>query len=171
MSAQTLRSILRIFVLYAGLVGFVTFPLFILEESAQMATFGTWAAKSTGNPELLLQGAEIIDTCNRMTKFINMYLGWIQPLSFYSYEHWHKASQFYSDTLKAQVLAQNPNLFIGRNVEIDFVPKSIEIMPDGKRLLTNGSIGFIPLDEKVGLERVRARGMMLHLNGRYVIVE
>jgi len=135
-----------------------------------MATFGTWAAKSTGNPELLIQGAEIIDSCNRMTKIINSFLGWIQPLSFYSYEHWHKASQFYSDTLKAQVLAQNPELFVGKKVEFDFMPRSIEIMADGRSILVNGPIGFIP-KIPVGLERTRAKGVMVHEYGRYIVVE
>jgi hypothetical protein len=151
-------------------VGFVTFPLFILEESAQMATFGTWAAKSTGNPELLLQGAEIIDSCNRMTRIINRSLGWIQPLSFYSYEHWYTASQFYSDTLKAQVLVQNPDLFVGKQVDIEFSPKQIEIQDDGRQILTNGKMGFIPLQD-AKLEKIRAKGTMIRENGRYLIIE
>ena len=161
--------ILKIFAVYAGLVGFVTFPLFILEESAQMATFGTWAAKNTGNPEHLLRGVEVIDLCNRMTIIINRTAGWIQPLSFYSYEYWVQGSQYYADSLRASILAQNPEVFLGKEVEFEFSPKAIEILPDGRHLLSNGQIGVIVSNE-IGLGKLKVRGVVVQNEGRYWII-
>ena len=157
--------ILKIFAVYAGLVGFVTFPLFILEESAQMATFGTWAAKNTGNPEHLLKGVKIIDMCNRMTTIINHAFGWIQPLSFYSYEYWVLGSQSYADSLRASILAQNPEVFLGEEVEFEFSPKSIEVLPDGRHLLNNGQIHVV-VNSTIGLGKLNVKGKVVHDNGR-----
>jgi hypothetical protein len=87
--------------MYAACVGFITFPLFILEESIQMATWGTWAAKDAKDAGLQLQGVTVIDRLNIVMSTINRAAGWIQPLSMLGYD----GHLYYASALCPAVLA------------------------------------------------------------------
>jgi len=93
------RLILRTYII---IVSLVSFPLFILEEATQMATFGTWAFKNTRDPEGIKAGCDQIEKINAALKGINTYFGWINPFGYTAYERYGQAVDYYvAETRKA----------------------------------------------------------------------
>jgi len=137
-----IKTVLTIIALYVTVVGLVTFSNFMLEESIQMATFGTWPAKSAQNWELVLEGCDLISKINITLKIINYSIGWMQPLAFLSYKAYAKATDFYVKALKSQAFANNPSVFVGRKVRFMFTPKTIKHNSDHIELI-NGTIHVI----------------------------
>jgi hypothetical protein len=164
-----IKQVSRVFWTYAACVGFVTFPLFILEESIQMATWGTWAAKDAKDAKLQLQGVEIIDRLNTVMLTVNQVLGWIQPLSMLGYDGYAQATDLYVKSVKAKLLARDPEIFIGKKVEFDFTPREIQAREDGQFLLANGRIGVI-VNEAASLETTHIEGVMREIDGRMIVV-
>ena len=65
--------------------GLVSFPLFILEESCQVAMFATWAAKSAKDWEELERGVNRLESTNQTLRWINLWFGWINPFGWAAY--------------------------------------------------------------------------------------
>lgn len=128
--------------IFLSLLGAITFTLFILEESSQVVIFGTWPARSTRDFEHLLRGAELLSSINRAIRYVNYSIGWIQPLSFISYWKYSQALSYYTESLNKEILANSPELFIGKKVEITFTPQRI-IKEGAKFRLINGRICVI----------------------------
>lgn len=133
------KKTLSALVLYLSVVGLVTFTLFILEESIQMATFGSWPAQQAKDWRTALAACDQIRTVNRILKVINYSVGWIQPLAFLSYWAYARSTDIYIAGLEAKIFANAPELFAGRTVTFTFVPCSQEKTPSGF-LSRNGRI-------------------------------
>jgi len=116
-TAYKIKAILIIAAAYIAIVGLITYSLFILEESIQMITFGTWPAQDAKNWRLVLQGCDAIEATNRTLKIINYSVGWVQPLAFISYRSYAKATDYYVKALKNKVFAHEPEALIGREIE------------------------------------------------------
>lgn len=116
--------------LVLSVMGIVTFSLFIFEESLQIVTFGTWPAADAGRYDLVLEGIDLMENTNSWMKAINYSVGWIQPIAFLSYRAYGKSTDFYIKALKAKSFARDPKAFIGRRVEIVFVPMTAEVKDD-----------------------------------------
>jgi|GEM_PF-1829962 len=123
MNTQAFRTPMRFMrrILYAGmayisLVGLVTFSLFLLEESIQMATFGTWPASDAQDYRLVREGLRVIESANRTMKIINYSIGWVQPLAFLSYRAYAKSTDYYIASMKAKIFAHDPGALIGERV-------------------------------------------------------
>lgn len=155
--------------MYVALVGFVTFPLFILEESIQMATWGTWAAKEAKDYNLQLQGVIVIERLNTVMQTINNSLGWVQPLSMLGYDGYAQATDVYIKSMKAKILAHEPEVFLDRELEFKFAPKEIKIMPDGRYLLINGKISVI-MESVPETATIHVKGVMRNKNGSMTII-
>jgi hypothetical protein len=130
-----IKSALTFIALYITAVGLITFSNFILEEAIQMATFGTWPAKTAQNWELVLEGCDIISGINTTMSVINYSAGWIQPLAFLSYKAYAKSTDYYVKALKSQAFAHSPEIFVGRVVTFKFTPKTIEQTEEGLYLI------------------------------------
>jgi len=117
--------------LYISVVGLVTFTLFILEESIQMATFGSWPAQQAKDWRTVLAGCDQIRTVNRLLKIVNYGLGWIQPLAFLSYRAYGESTDIYVQGLEAKIFAHAPELFNGRTITFTFRPRSVEKTASG----------------------------------------
>lgn len=148
-----------------SVLGIVTFSLFIFEEAIQMTTFGTWPAQSTGDWGLVLEGCDTIDAINRFMKVVNYSVGWVQPLAFFSYRAFSKATDYYVNSLRRKAFAHSPGSFAGRKVEFVFTVKRVEA-GDGQVKLTNGRIcilsSFVPGTRKVVVSGVvERRGNLL----------
>jgi hypothetical protein len=130
-----IKSILTALALYITVVGLITFANFILEESIQMTTFGTWPAKTARNWNVVLEGCDIITGINSTMRIINYSIGWIQPLAFISYRAYAKATDYYVTALKSEVFANAPEVFIGRQVCFLFKPRVIQHHSDYVELI------------------------------------
>jgi hypothetical protein len=92
--------------IYFSLLGFVTFPLFIMEESIQVAQGGTWAAKAAKDWETMRIGCEMMNTIADDLHRVNMIGGWLNPFSFTAYGHYEKGTRYYVKACYKQVEAK-----------------------------------------------------------------
>lgn len=138
---QHIRRILAIFAIYLSIAGLVTFSLFILEESFQTVMFGTWPAQDSKRWDVVLKGTDLMEKVVRTMKIVNYSCGWIQPLAFISYSSYAESANYYIDALRTKVIHNQPELMLGRKVEMKFVVKNI-IKHDNDFVMSNGRIVF-----------------------------
>jgi hypothetical protein len=153
---------------YLSISGLVTFALFIHEEAIQTVMFGTWPAKDVRQYEIVLTGTNLMRKINLSAKIINYSIGWIQPLAFFSYRAYAKATDYYILSTEAEAFAHAPHLFVGKQVSLNFVPNRIETLNDGKYLLTNGRIGVVH-DTMPQIKAQMITGILKE-QGKYLII-
>jgi hypothetical protein len=103
-----LKTCLSNVAVFLSILGIVTFSLFIFEEAIQMATFGTLPAQYTKDWELVMEGADTIESINNSMKMVNHSVGWLQPLAFFSYRAYGKATDYYVESLRKKVFVNSP---------------------------------------------------------------
>lgn len=167
---QRARVILSILAIYISLTGLVTFSLFILEESIQMATFGTWPAQEAKDWYLVREGCERIKDTNQALKFINNSLGWIQPLAFFAYRSYGKSTESYIAGLEAKIFANAPELFEGRKITASFTPQEVSDTPDGY-VHVNRRVSFVSKERHPAGISNRIAGMVSVQGNKVVIKE
>ena len=87
---------------YFGALGLVTFPLFIMEESTQVAMFGVWGAKAAKEWPSMRMGCQLVEDTAGTIKTVNLYLGWLNPLSWTAYDRYADSAKYYARTCFAQ---------------------------------------------------------------------
>ena len=154
---------------YLAFCGLITFSMFILEESLQTTTFGIWPAKNAKAWANVKRGLDLMDKINTTLKIINYSVGWIQPLAFISYGAYTEASDSFINGSIAEVLANEPELYLNCKVAVDFVPKKIESLEDGTWLAVNGRMAAkVKIQPTIG-EAIHVEGVLRKLNDRLVI--
>ena len=166
---KKIKRILSYIMIYLSVAGLVTFSLFILEESVQTVMFGTWPARDARQWHIVKKGAELMKKTNTTLKIINYSVGWVQPLAFFSYRAYSKATDFYILGVESEIFAHAPELFIGDNVDFTFMPKRIEAIKDGQFLLTNGKLGLI-FNARPELKKQHIKGVLTSY-GDYFTIE
>jgi len=156
---------------YMSLVGLVTFPLFIHEEAIQTTMFGTWQAGPSDRYDIVLDGIKIMEKINTSMKTINYVGGWINPLSFLSYRAYGEATDSYIEASKAKVMSKAPHLLVGSKARVEFIPKRIERLEDGRWFASNGSSGFITAIQPQLGQAVSIEGIYELFDGRLIIKE
>jgi len=139
--SQKTKRILAVFAIYLSIAGLITFSQFILEEAFQTTMFGTWPAQDAKRWDIVLDGTDLMEKITTTMKIVNYSVGWIQPLAFISYGAYAKSADFYIKALRSKVLAYAPELMEGREVEFEFIVKSIRKNGD-KFIVSNGRIVF-----------------------------
>lgn len=161
------RLIMRIIFIYITLAGLVTFSLFICEEAIQVVMFGTWPAKEAQQWNLVLEGTDLMKRINRTARIIN-WIGWVQPLAFFSYRSYAKSIDYYIKATETEVFVHEPHLMVGRRVEIDFRPRTIEHLENGRWLAKNSKIAvFVNSNQK--LEMMHVIGYVKKIDGMLII--
>lgn len=156
----------KVIAVILSIIGLVTFSLFILEESLQSIMFATWAAKDAKRWDLVLYGLDTSKKINRTIKIVNHLFGWIQPLSFLAYRSYAKATDIYIESATSEVLARQPELFVGREIELLFRPTKIK-----GELLCNGQIcieGNNWKEKSLGKFQ-KIRGSLINNNGNLIL--
>jgi hypothetical protein len=135
-----------------GVLGIVTFPLFIMEEAVQMTTYGTWQASAAKDYRTLSRGLDLAERINSHTKTVNRWLGWLHPLNYISYQDWTAATDYWIEANRVKILALDPKVMEGRRLTITFTPDSTTDAGDHWQLkagqvtvLTNHKPESIPL--------------------------
>jgi hypothetical protein len=139
---------------YLMIAGLVTFSLFIMEEAFQTTMFGTWPAQDAGDWILVKQDIEVMEFINNRMKTTNKYFGWIQPLGWLAYDSYGIAGDQYIKGVKAKVMAHQPEVFEGEEVEVTIIPKGWE---DG--WLIGGKIKVWGSADDIG-RRIRVKGVL-----------
>ena len=163
-----LNTFLKVFFAYVTLCGLIMFPEFLLEESIQMTTFGTWPAKTAKDWSLVLKGCDTINKINLTLKIINYSVGWIQPLAFLSYRSFSHGTDYYIESLRTLIFANSPETFDGRQVEFTFTPQKI-VQEKGKIFLVNRKIRVV-VDEIPPMGKVKIKGVV-RVEGNIIFVE
>ena len=163
-----LNTFLKLFFAYVTLCGLTMFPCFIMEESIQMTTFGTWPAKDAKNWSLVLKGCDTISKINLSLKIINYSVGWVQPLAFFSYRSFAHGTDYYVKSLKTLAFAKEPEVFDGRKIEFTFTPQKI-VREGGQVILVNRRIRVIVRKMPEG-KSVNIKGIV-RVEGNLIIIE
>jgi hypothetical protein len=103
----TWQKALAVVGIYFSALGFVTFPLFIMEESVQVAQGGTWAAKAAKDWESMRIGCEMVETIAEDLRMVNLYFGWLNPFSYRAYNHYARGSKYYAQACFKQANAKD----------------------------------------------------------------
>lgn len=164
---KKIELVLKILFAYIALCGLIMFPCFIFEESIQMATFGSWPAKTARDWSLVLEGCDIIKNLNRGLKIINYSVGWIQPLAFLSYRAFGKATDFYVEALEKEAFAHSPQSFVGKKIRFTFIPEKV-IKEGGEIKLIHKRIQVIVAEMPSG-KKVEIRGVV-EMRGKVVVI-
>jgi len=85
------------------MVGFISFPLFILEESCQVAMFATWAAKSAKDWDELEKGVNRLESTNQTLRWINLWFGWINPFGWAAYHSYAMNTEIFISSSRSLV--------------------------------------------------------------------
>jgi len=133
---------MAVFAIYLSIAGLATFSLFILEEAFQTVMFGTWPAQDARRWDIVLEGTDLMEKMLKTMQIVNYSAGWIQPLAFISYRAYAQSEEFYIKSLRAKVLANAPELMVGREITLSFHVKQIKKYGD-KFLLSNGRLVIV----------------------------
>lgn len=151
-----------------GIMGLVTFSLFIFEESFQTIMFGTWPAQDAKDWELVLEGISLMESSNKAMKIVNYTFGYIQPLAFLSYRQYGIAADYYTKSLKAKVFANAPELFIGEEVNFPFRYKSYTALADGSFEARNRKMKVF-LSDRPDKPKIRVSGTLMQGKNGFVV--
>jgi len=111
---------LKIALLYLSVVGLISGTCFIIEESIQTSIFANFSATDTNRYDLVLKNLNQIERVNYRLRVINWALLVIQPIAWFGYDSFSDSTDLYIDTLEAEILAHEPRLLEGREVDIRF---------------------------------------------------
>ena len=135
-----------------------------------MATFGTWPAQEAKDWHLVHLGCERIKETNRALKLINNCLGWIQPLAFYAYGSYGKATDCYVAGLEAKIFANAPEVFDGRKITVSFTPQEVRETPDGY-LHINRRLSFLSKEKRPAGASRQITGLVSVQGSKVLITE
>jgi hypothetical protein len=144
-----------------AIMGVIGFSLFITEEAYQCTQFGTWQAIAANDWPLVMEGVHIMESINSLTKTINYTVGWLNPLSFFSYRAYSQAADYYVKALSARAFANAPELFVNKQVSFSFIPGEIRKLGNDKFKLISGKLGVITLIEPTSRDPIAVTGILI----------
>ncbi len=122
---------LKCFYFYLAFAGIFSFTAFIAEESIQLLSFAQFSASDTRQYALMKENLEYMERINNSLKFLNTWCLWVIPPQQLGYRHYAAATDRYIETLKAEILANDPSVYIGEDVTIRFAYKGYERKNNG----------------------------------------
>lgn len=163
---QKLRTLVAAFAVYLSVCGLFGFSMFILEESQQVLMFSSWNSIDCGDWETVKASCDIMAGFNKTLRIINYIGGWINPLAFISYSAYARATDQYIKALRAKTLAHAPDLFVGEQVSLSFVPRSSRKIQDYWEL-TSGKIKVLARSGEISGQT--ASGVLALVDGQLVL--
>ena len=165
-----LKATITALLVFITLFGIVGFSLFILQEAGQTTLFSFWQSMPAERWDITMEGLDLLAGINSTGKAINAAAGWINPLSYASYNAFHKATDQYIKALTARVLANEPSLFIGRQVKFTFKPKQTESLQNGNFAHVNRNLKVITGNRPGENGYISAVGILEKV-GKYLIID
>lgn len=111
---------LKFIALYLAVAGVFGFSCFMMEESIQLLSFANFSASDTRQYQLLKENLDAMERINSSLKWMNKYCLWIVPPQWLGYRHYASSTDLYIQTLRAEVLANEPACFLGEQVSVHF---------------------------------------------------
>jgi len=164
---KLVRKLLNIIYLYLGLIGIFGFAAFIHEESIQMLTFSLFTIKDTQRWDIAYRNLNTMRSINHNLKWLVDYTLWLNPFQQEAYNDFVVATDGYIDAQEAMVIAQDPGLYEGRTITIDFYYKSINQTELGI-ILRAGKI-FVIVKSLPAKNPVQITGIINKLKDSYFI--
>ncbi|MBA4369851.1 MAG: hypothetical protein C0403_19660 [Desulfobacterium sp.] len=116
---EKMKTIMRWIMVYIAIAGTISFSLFILEEALQTLVFSSWQSISCNKWDTVKEAITLMEETESTMSKINNYAGWINPLSWLSYNAFGKSSRHYNKALKERAIANEPELFTGETITIN----------------------------------------------------
>ena len=166
---QRIRIWLWAFGVYMSVATTITFSQFILEEAFQTTMFSSWPAGDVAAWGVVKNSLIIMKSINRTLKIVTYSVGWIQPLGFVSYRAYSQSADAYILALKTKVLTNEPNLFVGEEIELKFSIKMISKDKKGKSF-TNFKQIFVEVGSSTTIgDVIDTKGVLRKIEGRLVL--
>jgi len=158
---------LKFFYLYLSIVGLFSFSCFICEEALQALMFANFSCSDSNRYDLTKKNIERMSKINNHLLYTNKLLLILQPIQYLAYSDYIEATNSYISSIKAEVLANDPSLYLGEHLDIHFYYKHITKKTD-HYLLSNGkiSIKVSTLPEQTS---IRVSGRLRKDKSRYIL--
>jgi len=127
-----MKKLLKIIAIYFAAISTITFSMFIMEESIQMCTFGTWPAQDAGAWVLVEQNLKKMEKINHTLRQINKYCGWLQPFAYIAYDAYADSTDAYITSVRQKIATIRPEALIGQKITLTFIPSTVEVLHDGR---------------------------------------
>ena len=117
--------------------------------------------------DLIKINIQTIERISSHIKLINRALMWLQPFQMWAYEDYTCATNLYVQSLQAEVLARDPGLYVGEQVDILFYYKQISKKHD-LFVLSNGKL-LVRVKTMPKQTSLRVSGIIRRDRSRYII--
>jgi len=138
-----LTDFLKIIALYLAFAGVFGFTIFIMEEGIQLLSFANFSASDTRSYYLMKENLELMRSINGTLKTVNKYFLWLVPPQQVGYDKYAQATDQYIKTLEAEIMANEPGLYINQYVSIRFKYDSYTAAKNGLYVATNKRVKVI----------------------------
>jgi|LGVF01.1.fsa_nt_gb hypothetical protein len=153
-------------------MGTISFTLFIFEEAQQTIMFSTWQSIDCAQWNTVATSCQLMHDLNETMNRFNNWVGWINPLSFISYNAYYKASATYISALRTKVFLHVPEELEGCWICLTVMQRSFKQLNDGNYVVYFGQRckiilpnlpkshsflvkGMVHLDPKDGMVTIR----------------
>lgn len=150
---------LKCFYFYLAFVGIFGFSCFIMEESIQCIQWGSFAAQDAKRYDLVRDNCDMIVKINSKLDTINTYFMWINPFQYWSYGAFVDATNTYVASLQSLVLANDPEVYLGRTMAVTFKYNNFKKAKNGLWVAVNNKIRVV-LSEEPTTKTVLISGLL-----------
>jgi uncharacterized membrane protein YcgQ (UPF0703/DUF1980 family) len=171
---NSINIFLKVFYFYLAFIGIFSFSAFIMEEANQILTFSQFSASSHRNYAAMKDTIELSDKINKSMRFIADYALWLIPPQQIAYRAYADSQDQYNHVLRQEILANQPDLFLGQYVNITgFKYLSYGRTDKGHWELKNRDITVIVSQDKLAYgpttESLPVAGKLRRLDGRLTV--
>lgn len=106
----------------------------------QICMWGNFAAQDAQRYDLIKANLEAIEKTNHVFRKINNYCMWINPFQKWSYGAWSDGTNHYVASMQGLILANEPNLYLGQYVSIQFKWDSFKPAKNGYYIAKNKKV-------------------------------
>jgi len=138
---------LKCFFFYLAFVGIFGYSVFIMQEGAQLLSFSNFSASDTRQYALLRQNIDYMSEINKSIRFFTKYFLWMIPPQHKSYFHYANSIELYVETLRAEILANDPSVYLNEHISLTFKYNSFKKAKNGLWIASNGKVKVILISE------------------------
>lgn len=144
---------------YLAVAGTFSFSCFLMEESIQLLSFAQFSASDTKQYHLMKRNLDLMEEVNSNLKFINKWFVWMVPPQRLGYGFYTQATDHYIDTLKAEVMANDPSVYAGEQVSLYFTARKVVTAQNGRWVASSPRVKVI-FDKAPGKGAMRVEGKL-----------
>lgn len=150
---------LKFIALYLAVAGLFGFSCFIMEEGVQLLSFAQFSASDNKQYALMKRNLDYMEQINKSLKFMNTWFLWMLPPQQAGYRHYAAATDRYIETLRAEVLANDPSVYVGEQVTLRFQFDSYEKKHNNLWVAKNRRVKIL-LDAPPGGKVIEIEGIL-----------